>query len=173
MADVYYDIRQGIGFNKTPEVYGAFPTDPYSHTPAGQGAKQPGMTGQVKEEILTRLGEMGAFVEQGCLSFRPVLLREREFTDRATVFNYVDVAGQRRAIELPAGSLAYTLCQVPVVYVSSIKVYAKAVTITVRVMVASTCTGVGSLHSNRLIESVAWASTSYIEYVLPSSSNIL
>jgi len=121
LADVYYDVRQGIGFNKTPEVYGAFPTDPYSHTPAGWGAKQPGMTGQVKEEILTRLGEMGAFVEQGCLSFRPVLLREREFTDRATAFNYVDAAEQRRAIELPAASLAYTLCQVPVVYVSSIE----------------------------------------------------
>ena len=59
LAEAYYDIRKGIGFNKTPTEYGAFPTDPYSHTPAGQGAKQPGMTGQVKEEIITRWGELG------------------------------------------------------------------------------------------------------------------
>ena len=46
----YYDVREGIGFNKTPEVYGAFPTDPYSHTPGFAGARQPGMTGQVKRK---------------------------------------------------------------------------------------------------------------------------
>ena len=63
----YEDIRAGIGFNKPPAVYGAFPTDPYSHTPGFAGAKQPGMTGQVKEEVLTRLGEMGLSVSQGCL----------------------------------------------------------------------------------------------------------
>jgi hypothetical protein len=33
LADCYFDIRAGIGFNKTPDNYGAFPTDPYSHTP--------------------------------------------------------------------------------------------------------------------------------------------
>ena len=35
------------------------PTDPYSHTPGFAGVQQPGMTGQVKEEILTRWGELG------------------------------------------------------------------------------------------------------------------
>ena len=55
----YYDIRQGIGFNKSPAEYGAFPTDPYSHTPETGQAKQPGMTGQVKEELLTRQIEFG------------------------------------------------------------------------------------------------------------------
>jgi hypothetical protein len=119
LADAYYDIRQGIGFNKPPEVYGAFPTDPYSHTPAAQGAKQPGMTGQVKEELLTRVGELGLFVERGLFSFRPVLLRTQEFTSTATVFEYVDVHGQDQSIELPAGSLAYTFCQVPVVYIAA------------------------------------------------------
>ena len=118
LADAYYDIRQGIGFNKPPDVYGAFPTDPYSHTPAAQGAKQPGMTGQVKEELLTRMGELGVFVERGVLSFHPVLLRRQEFIDTATVFEYIDVRGQRQSIELPAGSLAYTFCQVPIVYIA-------------------------------------------------------
>jgi hypothetical protein len=116
LADAYYDIRRGIGFNKPPDIYGAFPTDPYSHTPAGQGAKQPGMTGQVKEELLTRMGELGVFVERGVLSFRPLLLKRQEFTSAATVFEYIDTCGQRQSIGLPAGSLAYTFCQVPIVY---------------------------------------------------------
>jgi hypothetical protein len=118
LADAYYDIRQGIGFNKPPDVYGAFPTDPYSHTPAAQGAKQPGMTGQVKEELLTRMGELGIFVERGVLSFRPILLRGEESTGTATVFEYIDVRGHRQTIDLPAGALAYTFCQVPIVYVA-------------------------------------------------------
>jgi hypothetical protein len=119
LADAYYDVRRGIGFNKTPDVYGAFPTDPYSHTPGGQGAKQPGMTGQVKEELSTRLGEMGAFVEQGRLCLRPVLLRREEFLDQGAFFEYVGLDGTRQSVELPIGSLAYTFCQVPVVYVLS------------------------------------------------------
>ncbi|MBN1935518.1 MAG: hypothetical protein JW934_12695 [Anaerolineae bacterium] len=118
LADVYYDIRQGLGFNKSPDAYGAFPTDPYSHTPAGQGAKQPGMTGMVKEEILTRWGELGVGVAQGKLVFDAALLRESEFLSQATPFEYVDVAGATRAIPLPAGSLAYTFCQVPIVYIA-------------------------------------------------------
>jgi hypothetical protein len=117
LANAYYDIRQGIGFNKPPDVYGAFPTDPYSHTPAGQGAKQPGMTGQVKEELLTRMGELGIFVEQGILSFRPVLLSRNEFISQASVFEYTDVSKQTRSIQLPTGALAFTFCQAPVVYV--------------------------------------------------------
>ncbi|UCF62512.1 MAG: hypothetical protein JSV37_07370 [Anaerolineaceae bacterium] len=119
LIDIYYDIRSGIGFNKTPEVYGAFPTDPYSHTPAGQGAKQPGMTGQVKEELLARIAELGAFVEQGVLSFDTLMLRESEFTTQETTFNYIDVNGREQSIELPPRALAYTFCQVPIVYICS------------------------------------------------------
>ena len=55
LADCYADIRSGIGFNKSPQEYGAFPADPYSHTPAHSGARQPGMTGQVKEDIISRV----------------------------------------------------------------------------------------------------------------------
>jgi hypothetical protein len=119
LADAYYDIRSGIGFNKTPDVYGAFPTDPYSHTPAGRGARQPGMTGQVKEELLTRRAELGAFVTQGIIFFDPVLLRDEEYTTAAATFEYVDVEGQDQTIDLPAGSLGYTFCQVPVVCIAS------------------------------------------------------
>ncbi len=118
LADVYYDVRQGLGFNKSPDVYGAFPTDPYSHTPAGQGAKQPGMTGMVKEEILTRWGELGVSVAAGRLVFNAALLRQSEFLTPATAFEYVDVSGATLTLALPAGALAYTFCQVPIVYVA-------------------------------------------------------
>jgi hypothetical protein len=115
LADAYHDIRKGLGYHKSPEVYGAFPTDPYSHTPAGQGAKQPGMTGQVKEEILTRFGELGLFVEKGAIRFAPTLLPESEFTRQAESFEYVSVAGEKKSIEIPANSLTFTFCQVPVI----------------------------------------------------------
>ena len=65
----YFKIRSGLSASKTPKEYGAFPFDPYSHTPSHSGAQQPGMTGQVKEEILTRFGELGCFVNDGCIMF--------------------------------------------------------------------------------------------------------
>ena len=116
LAEVYFDVRAGLGYHKSPGVYGAFPTDPYSHTPAGAGAKQPGMTGQVKEEILTRFGELGLFVENGIIIFHPTLLRADELTTAPSVFRYIDVSGTEREITLSAGSLAFTFCQVPVIY---------------------------------------------------------
>lgn len=119
LSDAYYDIRKGLGFNKSPDVYGAFPTDPYSHTPAGQGAKQPGMTGQVKEEILTRFSELGLVVDGGVISFNPLLLRENEFITEPATFHYFGLDGKKLELALPAGALAYTLCQVPFIYISS------------------------------------------------------
>ncbi len=117
LAAAYYDIRQGLGFNKSPAEYGAFPTDPYSHTPLGSGARQPGMTGQVKEEILTRFGELGVSVQRGALCFAPSLLRRDEFLAAPGEFEYIDVAHQPRTVPLPPDSLAFTVCQTPVVYV--------------------------------------------------------
>jgi hypothetical protein len=55
----YYEIKAGIGLYKSPELYGAFPTDAYSHTPGNAGVKQPGMTGQVKEDVISRMGRVG------------------------------------------------------------------------------------------------------------------
>ena len=111
----YYDVREGIGFNKTPEVYGAFPTDPYSHTPGFAGARQPGMTGQVKEEVLTRLLELGVEVIDACVSFKPTLLRRSEFLESPETLRYSDVAGAPQEVALKAGELGFTYCQVPVV----------------------------------------------------------
>jgi len=111
----YHDIRAGLGFNKSPAHFGAFPTDPYSHTPKGQGARQPGMTGLVKEEILARQAEVGLSIENGCLFFNPLLLNPNELLSAPASFDYLDVAGQRQRLELPASSLAVTFCQTPVI----------------------------------------------------------
>ncbi|MGD8402612.1 MAG: hypothetical protein PVJ21_03055 [Anaerolineales bacterium] len=121
LADVYFDVRNGLGYKTTPDVYGAFPTDPYSHTPADAGAKQPGMTGQVKEEILTRFGELGLFVDAGNITFHPNPLCVNEMTTSPSVFRYVDISGSRRELELAPGSLAFTFCQVPVVYSKGVR----------------------------------------------------
>ena len=117
LADHYYRIRKGIGgFNKSPDVYGAFPLDPYSHTPRHSGARQPGMTGQVKEETITRQGELGVLVRKGCISFRPLLLRKSEFLREPAVFATFNVRSEPIAISLEPGTLGFTYCQVPVVY---------------------------------------------------------
>ncbi len=89
----YRKVRDGLGYRKSAADYGAFPADAYSHTPAEGGAQQPGMTGQVKEEILTRWGELGLRVRGGRVRFDPVLLD---------------------ASELPAvGALTFTWARVP------------------------------------------------------------
>jgi len=119
LVEKYTDIRRGLSFNKAPDVYGAFPTDPYSHTPKGQGARQPGMTGMVKEEILTRQTELGFTIENGNLAFDFLLLDRREFLSDSKLFNYWNVDGQRQQIELQASSMAYTICQVPVILKAS------------------------------------------------------
>jgi len=116
LLEHFYEINEGIGVHKSPELYGAFPTDPYSHTPGGKGAQQPGMTGQVKEDILSRFGELGVFVEKGQLFFNPCLLRKEEFLQLSKRFNYVSVSGDSKSIELPENSLGFTYCQVPIIY---------------------------------------------------------
>ena len=116
LFDHYFEINAGIGVHKSPELYGAFPTDPYSHTPGGKGAQQPGMTGQVKEDILCRFGELGVRVTNGILSFDPTLLPKSEFLKSDEVFEYYDLDQSFSKIELSKGSLAYTVCQVPIIY---------------------------------------------------------
>ncbi len=100
LAAAYYDIQRGLGFRKTPEDYGAFPAEAYSHSPAHAGAQQPGLTGQVKEGILCRFGELGIRFDRGGIRFRPRLLRAAEFAPSA---------------EGPP-QLSFTLASVPVVY---------------------------------------------------------
>ena len=116
LADAYYDVRAGLGGSKTPDEFGAFPTDAYSHTPGHAGAKQPGLTGQVKEDVLCRWGELGLLVEDGCLVVRPLLLRANEFLSESETLHTVDAEGAPLSLDLDAGTLGFTLCATPVVY---------------------------------------------------------
>ncbi len=80
---------------------GPFPRIPV-RIPAGQGAKQPGMTGAVKEEMLARMAELGVVVGDGVLGFVPRLLRAAELMREPTAFDYIDVNGQRQRRSCPA-----------------------------------------------------------------------
>jgi hypothetical protein len=116
LAACYHDIRAGIGDRKSPAAYGGFPTDPYSHTPGHTGARQPGLTGQVKEDVLCRFGELGVTVKGGAIHFGCGLLRREEFVTERTEFSYYDVTGVRQRLILKPGELAFTYCQTPIVF---------------------------------------------------------
>jgi hypothetical protein len=107
----YVRVRAGLGYMKDVSEQGAFPTDPHSHTPAHTGAQQPGMTGQVKEGVLLRWGELGVRVSDGRIRFRPVLLSPSEFLTEPRPWPRLGVG----AVLEPA-TLAFTYCGVPVVY---------------------------------------------------------
>jgi len=116
LIDHYYEIRAGIGINKSPEVYGAFPTDAYSHTPGNAGVQQPGMTGQVKEDIINRWAELGVVVANGKISFDPYFLKPEEFTTENNELELYDSNGNSEFIEVEKGSLVFTYCGVIIVY---------------------------------------------------------
>lgn len=114
LRSFYYEIRAGLGYHKSPAEYGAFPTDPYSHTPRHAGARQPGMTGAVKEEILARYAETGIIFVNGKLAFNPFLLSTDELLDEARQVSYLDVTGEEQTLTVPAGALACFVCQTPI-----------------------------------------------------------
>jgi hypothetical protein len=116
LKKIYYDIREGLAAETSPEKYGAFPTDPYSHTPSFAGAQQPGMTGKVKEDIISRMHEMGVVIKSGKIIINPSLLRLEEFTKNTEKFIYYDLSGIEHKIHCGNGSIAFTFCQVPITY---------------------------------------------------------
>ncbi len=115
LTDAYWRVRSGLGFNKTAVEFGAIPTDPYSHTPAHAGAQQPGMTGLVKEELLTRPLEVGVRIEDGSIRFDPLFLRRSELLEKPESWAVYDLDLEPSLIEVGERSLGVTICQVPVV----------------------------------------------------------
>ena len=111
----YHELREGLGVHKSPADHGAIPIDPYSHTPGFAGAQQPGMTGQVKEDFLSRFSELGLAVTGGCVVFQPWMVAEGEFLTGPATFRYIALGGVPATLELEPGTLAFTFCQVPVV----------------------------------------------------------
>ena len=99
----HYDaVKAGIGAHKSPDEYGSFPFDPYSHTPTMAGVQQPGMTGQVKEDIISRFFELGVMVNDGCLQINPTILKSGEFL--------------QPSYENEFPHLSFTYCSIPFVY---------------------------------------------------------
>ena len=43
------------------------------------GVQQPGMTGQVKEDIISRFFELGVHVQDGQITFCPIMLTDADF----------------------------------------------------------------------------------------------
>ena len=116
LALCFRDIRDGIGAHKRPGQYGAFPVDPYSHTPGFAGVQQPGLTGQVKEDVISRLWQLGVRVRDGLLRFDTVMIGRDEFLEAPETWRFSTGGDAERSEELEAGSMAFTLCGVPVVY---------------------------------------------------------
>ena len=87
----YFEVQEGIGSHKTPGEYGSFPFDAYSHTPSMSGVQQPGMTGQVKEDILSHFIELGIRVRNGNIAIVPTLLRRDLFLKERLSFAYCGV----------------------------------------------------------------------------------
>ena len=87
----YESIRLGIGSHKSPDQYGAFPFDAYSHTPSMSGAQQPGLTGQVKEDIISRWFELGIEVEDGQIVIHPRMINPDDFFNNKLSFSYCGV----------------------------------------------------------------------------------
>jgi hypothetical protein len=100
LAAGYRRVRDGLGFRMDPATFGAVPTDCYSHTPAHAGAQQPGMTGQTKEQVLVRPGELGLTVRDGVLALGPPLLPSDELW--------------RDGAEGGAPSYSLTICATPI-----------------------------------------------------------
>ncbi len=115
LLERFDDIKEGLGLHKPPALYGAFPVDPYSHTPGFSGVQQPGMTGQVKEDVITRFCELGVIVRNGEISFAPVILRRNEFISEPLTWHF-SVGGAMQSEDLASGSLAFTLCGIPIIY---------------------------------------------------------
>ena len=99
----YDDVKKGMGSHKSPDQYGACPFEPYSHTPSMSGVQQPGMTGQVKEDIISRFFELGLIGGTG--TDHPV---------SGSIKKIGVCKCSRNTSEFP--HLTYTFCRVPFVY---------------------------------------------------------
>ena len=111
----YEDICTGIGVHKSPKQYGAFPTDPYSHTPYGKGVQQPGMTGQVKEDVICRFRDMGIYLSEGMIHFLPSMMNGGSFTTEDANIDFVNLDGKNTIYHIPKDSIFFSICQIPII----------------------------------------------------------
>ena len=113
----YHRVRDGLGFRMDAARFGALPIDAYSHSNGDGQARQPGMTGQVKEELLTRRMELGVRAVDGELHFEPMLVEPGEWTAEPAEWTLPTHAGRPGVpIVIPADGLGFQVCGVPVIY---------------------------------------------------------
>ena len=74
------------------------------------------MTGQSKEDILSRWMEFGVFSLGGRIEFRPAMLRTADFLSESRSWEVREIDGDSRVLVLPKDSLGFTICGVPVIY---------------------------------------------------------
>ena len=74
------------------------------------------MTGQVKEEIITRMGELGCFVDDGKIIFNPILLKKSEFLKKKRKFTFFNFINEKVNMNLQKKQLGFTYSKVPVIY---------------------------------------------------------
>ena len=116
LARVYHRIRDGLGFRRSAQEFGGIPIDAYSHTPAEKGAQQPGMTGQVKEELITRRMELGVIFDEGSIQFNPRILANEEWLTAPSVWSLPSEDLNTTVIELSKNSLAFQCWGIPIIY---------------------------------------------------------
>ena len=80
------------------------------------GVQQPGMTGQVKEDLLSRLMELGVKISNGCIVIDPVLLTNDEFLTDVAFARATPYALKYPHVEFGSNVLAFSFCNVPFVY---------------------------------------------------------
>jgi hypothetical protein len=73
----------------------------------------------VKEDVISRIGELGVIIREGKIVFEPALLNEDEILEHKQQFEYFSLDGESQEISLDENELGFTLCQVPVVYTFS------------------------------------------------------
>ncbi len=77
------------------------------------------MTGQVKEDIISRFGELGIHIKEGRIIVNPALLNKKEFLLHEESFTYYNYAGEKKKLNLNRNELALTYCQVPFIFILS------------------------------------------------------
>ena len=56
-------------------------------------------------------------VRDSKITFIPALLKKGEFPKASKIFDYYDVNNKKQSLTLNQGMLAFTICQVPVVFI--------------------------------------------------------
>jgi len=59
---------------------------------------------------------LGVFVRDGKIEFKPLLLRKGEFLPAPASFDFFDIHGNQRRLQLKPHSLAFSYCQTPFIY---------------------------------------------------------